>query len=53
MKKFLCTCGLLAVMLALAAGIYYLFWYSGKKDLGDVGTLVRNFCQESAKEWKV
>lgn len=49
MKKFLCTCGLVAVILALAAGIYYLFWYSGKKDLGEMGVLVKNQVENLGK----
>lgn len=51
MKKFVCRCGLWMVILALAAGIFYLLWGGKNQDLGREGTLVKNI-REIGQELK-
>ena len=46
MKKFVCKCGLWIVMLALAAGIFYLVWSMKKPEMEENGTLVKNMCRD-------
>ncbi|MDO5345032.1 MAG: hypothetical protein Q4E91_04750 [Lachnospiraceae bacterium] len=45
MKKFVCRFGMWMVVLALAAGIFYLFWGRNSQDKNQMGTLVKNMAQ--------
>ncbi len=49
MKKFVCRFGLWIVILALAAGIFYLFRSGKAQDMGQVGTLVENMMQGKSR----
>lgn len=42
MKKFVCKCGLWIAVLALAAGIFYLFCGMRAQNMEQAGTLVMN-----------
>lgn len=52
MKKFMCRCGMWMVILALAAGIFYLMWSARSKPMGENGTLVKNMGQNMCREAK-
>lgn len=52
MKKFMCRCGMWIVVLALAAGIFYLLWSTKPKAMRERGTLVKNISQNICQEVK-
>lgn len=49
MKKMIYHVGLIVIILALTAGIFYYFWTMKSKNMGENGTLVKNICEEAKR----
>ena len=49
MKKMIYHVGLIVIILALTAGIFYYLWTMKSKDMAENGTLVKNICEEAKK----